>query len=67
MAHGISIRNLIAGFYSTKIRKGAAVNYLAGRRFVRQIVQILQNINSKHQFQVVWFIPAFSLIGSAAL
>ena len=59
-ADGISIRNLVAGFHSTKLRKGTAVYDLTGGCLIRQVVQILQNMNSKHQFQIVRLVPALS-------
>ena len=39
-----------------------AVYDLTGGCLIRQVVQILQNMNSKHQFQIVRLVPALSFV-----
>ena len=59
---GISIGNLIARFYTAKIRKGATVHNLVAGPLVGQRIQILQKMNPEHQFQVIGFISVLPLI-----
>lgn len=40
------------GVHSTEIRKGSAVYDLSHRCFVRQIIQVLQQIDPQHTFQI---------------
>ena len=61
-ADGVAVRNLIAGFHTTEIRKSPAVDDLISSAFVGQVVEILQKMNPQHQLQVVGLISALSLI-----
>ena len=45
---GVTVRNLIAGFYFTEIRKRAAVNNFVSGSFVGEVVQVLDQVDSQH-------------------
>ena len=57
-----AIRHLIAGFYSAKVRKGTAVDYLCNRCHIGEIIQILYKIDSQHPFQIVGLVAALSFV-----
>ena len=61
-AQRISIRHLITGLYPAEIRKSPAVNYFGYRCHIRQVVQILHQIDPKHPFQIVGLISALSFV-----
>lgn len=51
---------MITGLYPAEIRKSPAVNYFGYRCHIRQVVQILHQIDPKHPFQIVGLISALS-------
>ena len=58
----ISVRHLVAGVHSAELRKGSAVYDLSHCCFVRQIIQVLQQIDPQHPLQIVGLIAAFPLV-----
>ncbi len=54
----ITIRYLIAGLYFTEIRKSTAVDDFVVRCVVRQIIAVLENIDSQHQLERVGLVTA---------
>ena len=61
----ISVRHLVAGVHSAELRKGSAVYDLSHCCFVRQIIQVLQQIDPQHPLQIVGLIAAFPLSSTA--
>ena len=61
-AQRISIRHLITGLYPAEIRKSPAVNYFGYHCRIRQVVQILHQVDPKYPFQIVGLISALSFV-----
>ena len=61
-AQRIAVRHLVAGIHTAEVRKSTAVDCLGNRRFVGQVIKVLQQIQPQHQFQVVGLISALSFI-----
>ena len=59
---GIAIRYLIAGVHAAELRERTAVDDFIARRVIREVVEVLQHIDSEHQFQVVGLIAALSFV-----
>ena len=59
---GIAIRHLIAGVHAAELRERTAVDDFIARRVIREVVEVLQHIDSEHQFQVVGLIAALSFV-----
>lgn len=53
----IAVWHLIAGLHAAEARKSTVVDFLGYQCFVGKIIQVLQQIQPQHQFQVVGFIP----------
>ena len=58
----VAVRYLIAGIDSAERRKRTTVDDLVHRRHVRQIIQVLQYVDPKHQFQVIGLVSALSFV-----
>ena len=56
----IAFRNLIAGIYPAKVRKGGAVYNLCNSCHTREVIKILKHISTEHQFQIIRFITTLS-------
>ena len=56
----IAVRYLITRIHATKVRKSAAVNHFGYRRYVGRIIQVLEHVDSQHQFQIVGLVAVLS-------
>ena len=59
---GVTVRDLVAGFYFAEIRKCTAVNNFVSCSFVGEVVQVLDKVDSQHQLKIVGFVAARSFI-----
>ena len=59
---GIAVRNLVARFHFTEIRKSPAVDDFVPGPFVGQVIEILDQVDFQHQFKIVGLVAAHSFI-----
>ena len=58
----IAIGYLVAGFNFAEIRKSPAVNDFVPGSFVGQVIQVLEKVDSQHQFKILGLVAARSFI-----